>query len=131
MRVVSVRASVLVRSMLFGVLCSVAACAQAPYAATDDATDVANGRAIAEAQCGGCHATAGSGASPRSDAPPFRSILKRYRQDALSEELINGIKIGHPDMPVFTINPQGVDDLIAYLQSIERPDDDSGVAHHP
>lgn len=81
----------------------------------------ADGRAIATEQCGGCHAVGATGASPRADAPPFRTILSRYRSDALTEDLINGIKIGHPDMPTFALNPQGVDSLLAYLRAIQTP----------
>jgi hypothetical protein len=37
----------------------------------------------------------------------------------LQEELIQGIQVAHP-MPEFQFNPQGVDALIAYLQSIQQ-----------
>jgi mono/diheme cytochrome c family protein len=82
---------------------------------------VEDGRAIAEAQCAGCHAVGAFGASPRPDAPPFRTILTRYRADVLEEELDNGIKLGHPDMPRFQLNPQGASALLAYLRSIQAP----------
>jgi len=85
------------------------------------ATIIEDGRAIAEAQCAGCHAVGAFGASPRGDAPPFRTILTRYRADVLEEELDNGIKLGHPDMPKFQLNPQGASALLAYLQSIQAP----------
>ncbi|KAF0175652.1 MAG: cytochrome c [Hyphomonadaceae bacterium] len=82
---------------------------------------IQDGREIAEAQCGHCHAPGPEGDSPRADAPPFRTILARYRADTLTEELISGIKLGHPDMPLFELNPQGADSLVAYLKSIQEP----------
>lgn len=101
------------------------ACAQhapGPDTNSADARDaLQDGRVIAEEQCGGCHATGTSGDSPRADAPQFRTILSRYRADTLTEELISGIKLGHPDMPLFELNPQGVDSLVAYLKSIQEP----------
>lgn len=96
-------------------------CAPAPQFPSDKAILVANGREIARVPCGRRHAADASAVSPRADAPPFRTILRRYRQDVLTEELINGIKIGHPDMSTFAMNPQGVDDLIAYLRTLDRP----------
>jgi len=101
------------------------ACARLPRGpgANDADARVAleDGHVIAEEECGACHATGTSGDSPRADAPRFRTILSRYRADTLTEELISGIKLGHPDMPLFELNPQGVDSLVAYLQSIQEP----------
>lgn len=101
--------------------CLLAACAGQP--ASEPPENLVNdGRAIAEAQCSGCHAVGDYGESPLAAAPPFRTVLSRYRADVLEEELINGIRVAHP-MPDFQFNPQGADALIAYLQSIhEEPE---------
>lgn len=77
-----------------------------------------DGRDIAEAQCAACHAVGAYGESSDPAAPHLRSILSRYRANVLEEDLIAGIRVAHP-MPVFQFNPQGVDALIAYLQSIQ------------
>lgn len=77
-----------------------------------------DGRAIAEAQCAGCHAVGQYGESPNPLAPTFRTILSRYRAEVLEEELIAGIQVTHP-MPEFQFNPQGADALVAYLRSIQ------------
>jgi mono/diheme cytochrome c family protein len=79
-----------------------------------------DGRDIAEAQCAGCHSVGEYGESPNPAAPPFRTVLQRYRAEVLEEELIAGIQVTHP-MPEFQFNPQGADALIAYLQSIQEP----------
>ncbi|MBI1330501.1 MAG: c-type cytochrome [Alphaproteobacteria bacterium] len=79
-----------------------------------------DGHLLAERQCSTCHAIGRKGASPRPDAPVFRTILRRYRADVLEQELVEGIKLGHPDMPLFQLNPAAVDDLIAYLKSIQQ-----------
>lgn len=78
-----------------------------------------DGRAIAEAQCAGCHAIGEYGASPVPEAPVFRTILTRYRADVLEEEMIQGIEVNH-QMPEFQFNPQGADALIAYLRSVQQ-----------
>lgn len=88
-------------------------------AVSDRAAMESDGRDIAEAQCAACHAVGPYGDSPNTSAPPFRTILTRYRADVLEEELIAGIQVAHP-MPEFQFNPQGADALIAYLQSIQE-----------
>lgn len=78
-----------------------------------------DGRAIAEAQCAGCHAIGEYGESPVPEAPVFRTLLTRYRADVLEEELIQGIEVNHR-MPDFQFNPQGADALLAYLRSVQQ-----------
>lgn len=80
----------------------------------------ADGKAIAEIQCGACHATGRDDASPRPDAPPLRFVLSHYPSEPLADAFVEGLHVGHPDMPPFQMNPQGVDALLAYLQSIQR-----------
>lgn len=104
-------------------LALVAGCGGVPKSEGAAADVVRDGREIAETQCGTCHATGETGASPRADAPVFRHVLARYKAEPLSEALITGIKVGHPDMPLFEMNPKGVDSLIAYLKSIQTPAD--------
>ncbi|MBI3677442.1 MAG: cytochrome c [Proteobacteria bacterium] len=89
--------------------------------ANKDHDAVADGKLVAQNECSRCHAIDQEGANPRADAPLFRQILSRYRSDALEDELVEGIKLGHPDMPQFKLNPRAVDDLIAYLRSIQEP----------
>lgn len=96
--------------------CAASGRADAP---ADNAALVDDGRAIAEAQCAGCHAVGEYGDSPNPASPTFRTVLSRYRADVLEEELINGIQVAHP-MPNFQFNPQGADALVAYLRSIQE-----------
>jgi mono/diheme cytochrome c family protein len=101
----------------------------APLAGAQQADGmIADGRAIAARQCGDCHALDNSLRSPRSDAPPMRTIGALYSFPVLEEELLNGIKLGHPDMPRFEFPPRGVDALIAYLRSLQTVDRQHG--HH-
>lgn len=79
---------------------------------------IADGRAIAEAQCASCHAIGASGESPRADAPPLRIILEGESLDAIKADFTEGLHLGHKDMPAFALNPQGVDALFAYVESL-------------
>jgi mono/diheme cytochrome c family protein len=81
---------------------------------------IADGRDIAVNQCSRCHGIDHDKTSPRADAPPFATIGRRYRFPVLADELMEGVKLGHPDMPKFELQPTGVDSLIAYLRSIQE-----------
>jgi mono/diheme cytochrome c family protein len=94
-------------------------CSMLP-AGEQQASALADGKAIAETECGGCHATGRDDASPRPDAPPLRHVLAHYPSEPLADAFVEGLKVGHPDMPQFQMNPQGVDSLLAYLNSIQR-----------
>jgi mono/diheme cytochrome c family protein len=97
---------------------ALAACST-PEAATHPA-ELARGRAIAESNCGSCHAIGAMGESPAPEAPPFRTLSRNYRIDTLEEALAEGISVGHPAMPQFEFAPDDVDALVGYLQSIQQ-----------
>lgn len=99
------------------------ACAPQPQAGPNLAADPAlraEGRALAEALCAACHAVGAEGESPLAAAPPFRTLSQRYPITALEEALAEGVLTGHPAMPQFEFQPEQIDALIAYLQSIQE-----------
>lgn len=82
---------------------------------------VERGLAIAEKQCARCHAIGREGASPLPLAAPFRELAKRYPVQQLGEALAEGIVTGHPAMPEFSFEPPEIEALLAYLESLHRP----------
>lgn len=96
----------------------IAACATGEGGAPAGPDPVREGRVIAQQQCARCHAVGAMGASPRTDAPPLREVLDTYLPDRVRMSFEEGLLIGHPDMPVFRFEPQDVDALLAYLESI-------------
>lgn len=85
--------------------------------ADDDAA--AKGLAILERNCARCHALGSTGASPHPQAPPFREVVERYPVEDLEESLAEGIVSGHPDMPEFTFEPNEINAILAYLNSLK------------
>ncbi len=83
-----------------------------------DPIQVEEGRDIAVAMCGGCHAVDDADQSPRPDAPPLKTLIADYDADALTDDLVNGVKLGHQDMPEFDFNVIATDALVTYLMSI-------------
>ena len=79
------------------------------------------GRTLLAANCSRCHAIDRTGNSPHREAPPFRTLGKRYPIDALAEALAEGLVTGHPDMPEFVFEIEDVGAILAYLNSIQEP----------
>ena len=81
---------------------------------------IERGRAFAQANCARCHAIGPVGDSLLPKAPPFRALHQRYPVENLVEALAEGIRTAHPAMPAFELDQRQIDDLIAYLKSLER-----------
>jgi cytochrome c553 len=82
-------------------------------------TEIERGRLLAEANCSRCHAIGPADASPHPDAPPFRTLSERYPIDSLAETLAKGIPIKHPDMPDFLATASQIDEITAYILSLQ------------
>jgi cytochrome c len=81
---------------------------------------IQRGRTFVQTNCAMCHAVGRIGESPLSEAPPFRLLQRRYPLEDLAEALAEGIITGHPSMPEFQLDAAQVNDVIAYLQSIQQ-----------
>jgi cytochrome c len=84
-----------------------------------DAELVARGHAIVENKCARCHAVGPAGESKHPQAPPFRTLHRKYDVTLLAEAFAEGIVTGHPDMPAFTFSPPEIGALIAYIKSLD------------
>ncbi|MGI9412233.1 MAG: c-type cytochrome [Hyphomicrobiales bacterium] len=91
------------------------------FAATGGASagDASAGRAMAQKLCARCHAIGPVGDSPVPEAPPLRTLSAKYPIDSLAEAFAEGIVVGHPSMPEFKFEPDAIDALLAYLDSIQ------------
>jgi len=93
-------------------------------AEAEAAGNVNRGRMLAQMNCAGCHAVGRSGRSPYAPAPPFRTLHEKYDVAGIAEALAEGIVVAHEgprQMPRFVLEPDQIDDLIAYLKSLETP----------
>jgi cytochrome c len=80
---------------------------------------VQRGFTFAQTNCSQCHAIGRYGDSPLTEAPPFRTLHTLYPIEDLAEAFAEGITTGHPSMPQFELDPAQINDLLAYLQSIQ------------
>lgn len=83
-------------------------------------TRAERGHALARANCSRCHAIGMTGESRLPAAPPFRDLHRRYPVEQLAEAFAEGISTGHATMPEFQFTPAQINDLIAYLKTLER-----------
>ncbi|MCL2714858.1 MAG: cytochrome c [Alphaproteobacteria bacterium] len=80
---------------------------------------VQRGQALAEANCGRCHAIDRTSDSPIREAPPFRNLHQRYAVETLGEALAEGIYTGHAEMPAFELTPDQIHDFLVFLKTLE------------
>ena len=91
-----------------------------PDAAFAQTPAVQRGQVFVRTNCAHCHAIDRLSSSPLKDAPPFRTLHRKYSVESLEESLAEGIVTGHPSMPEFRLDPGQIGDVIAYLKSLER-----------
>jgi mono/diheme cytochrome c family protein len=88
-----------------------------------DPAMIAQGRQIAVRNCSSCHAIDRRSTSPKPGVPPLRDVLALYEADNLAYRLIEGMRVGHDDMPLFDLDVRTADALIAYIGTISGPGD--------
>lgn len=84
-----------------------------------DAEAAARGRAIALVGCASCHAIDPRGTSPFAEAPPFRDIVQRRSLNDIETAMGQGLVTTHPAMPRYNFRAGEIDDLIAYMGSLQ------------
>lgn len=77
------------------------------------------GFTFVQTNCAMCHAVGQYGDSTLPIAPPFRTLHELYPIDSLQEALAEGIVTGHPSMPQFELEPDQIEDVLAYLKTLE------------
>jgi cytochrome c len=78
------------------------------------------GLTFVTANCTQCHAVDKVSPSPLSIAPPFRKLHEKYPIENLAEAFAEGISTGHPTMPQFQLDTGQIDDVLAYLKTLEN-----------
>jgi len=77
------------------------------------------GQTLMIANCSQCHAIDKVSESPLKIAPAFRTLHLKYPVESLRRPLQEGVLTSHPTMPVFRLDPGQVEDIVAYLKTLE------------
>ncbi len=78
------------------------------------------GLTFVRVHCAQCHAIDAVSESPLKIAPPFRELHRQFPIETLRRRLAEGITATHPTMPQFRLDADQINDVIAYLQTLER-----------
>lgn len=100
-----------------------AACQIAGPRETAGNSMIAQGRALAEANCSGCHAIGPSGTSNYSEAPAFSTLVNK--RGATAETLSAWLREAHnypKEMDLYLLPPQA-DALAAYMLTLKHGGD--------
>jgi mono/diheme cytochrome c family protein len=100
------------------VLGALALCASEPALAQQSPAEQ-RGLTFVRANCAQCHSIDKVSESPLPIAPPFRTLHLKYPIENLRRPLSEGIIASHPTMPQFRLDPDQVNDVIAYLKSLQ------------
>ena len=111
----------LLKGLRIATLAGILAAFAAQGALAQDDVSLAVGRRVAAANCGRCHAVDRRDESPNPKAPRFRTLGEKYPFEGLRQALTDHMIVGHLDMPVMTLAPTDVNDLVAYLKSLQTP----------
>jgi mono/diheme cytochrome c family protein len=110
----------LAAALAAGALLAACAAGQEPRHAAQTSSNVVEGQRLAEVYCSSCHAIGTEGESRHAMAPPFRTLSRNYPVNALEEAFAEGILVGHRDMPEFRLEPDQIEDLLGYIESIQE-----------
>ena len=70
--------------------------------------------------CAQCHSVDPVSDSPLKIALPFRTLIQQFPLETLRRRLAEGITATHPTMPQFRLEPDQLNDVMEYLQSLQR-----------
>ena len=102
------------------IFASLSLCLLANSAMAGANEDTAEGKRLAQINCGKCHALESSGASPLEAAPPFRDIAVNYDAGELEDAFNDGIVATHPAMPDWKMTGDQARELAAYIMGFAK-----------
>lgn len=84
-----------------------------------DTAAISRGEALANANCLRCHASKPGETSKHPSAPSFVTLFVNYPPDYIAEAFAEGVFVGHGDMPAFEFSASQIDDLVAFLKTLD------------
>jgi mono/diheme cytochrome c family protein len=78
----------------------------------------ARGKAILQDKCARCHSIELTGDSALKQAPPMRTIYRRFNQKELRAELSEGMVSKHREMPQIQFSDDDVYAIMTYLYTL-------------
>lgn len=83
-------------------------------------TDRRRGYELAQLVCEQCHSIGQTGSSMNLKAPPFRTLISKFTQEGMQEQLDIALTLPHAPMPAWKFSPEQANNLMTYLLSLEN-----------
>lgn len=81
-----------------------------------------HGQDLLQKMCARCHAVGATGASPNTQAPPFRRLGENKLYDpGFAQRLQEGYSSIHRFMPTFRFDRDDAEAVVNYLKAIQEP----------
>lgn len=122
------------RILMSFLLLTAAGCATSgptPNSSTNLDVSADRGRFYALRSCAGCHAVGVLGESPNASAPSFGAIRLRYNALSLPRRLAEISKSGHYEMPPIYMTPNEIQDIVAYVETVNASEGAVGLPKVP
>jgi cytochrome c len=100
-------------------LAALAACMLSTAQADAQTPAAQRGLNFVRTHCAQCHAIDKVSPSPLREAPPFRTLHRKYPVESLQEAFAEGLVTGHPSMPEFRLDPGQANDVITFIKTLE------------
>jgi mono/diheme cytochrome c family protein len=78
------------------------------------------GLTFVRVHCVQCHSIDKASESTLTIAPPFRDLHLKFPIESLRRRLSEGITASHPTMPQFRLEADQINDVIAYLETLQH-----------
>ena len=78
----------------------------------------AKGKALLQGKCARCHSIELTGDSPLKQAPPMRTIYRRFNEKELRAELSEGMVSRHKEMPQIQFSDEDTYAIMTYLYTL-------------
>ena len=101
--------------------CAAAGLALAAAEARAQQPDPRLGRALAQQNCGSCHAVGRTGRSPYAAAPPFRELKARRPGINIIDIVLLAWSRPHREMPDFSFDTANSREILAHIESLQTP----------
>jgi len=91
----------------------------APTAAQSLSPAEQRGLTFVRVHCAQCHSIDVASESPLKIAPPFHDLHLKFPIDSLARRFSEGISATRPTMPQFRLDADQINDVIAFIKSLE------------
>lgn len=105
-------------SVMAGFLIVTMTVSQTPARGDEEMASIQRGKELAQLLCARCHAIEGPGPGKEEKSPPFATLVPNLTLEGVTDQLLEGLPLGHDPMPKWEFSEQQALDLLLYIESV-------------